>query len=565
MDKKKGSIAVVCLAVVIGVGGYGIYRNVNAEETDVVTKETSVEYGNLTVGITESGSVALGTVEQTFDIDLTESDSLSSDNSSGTSVAEVQGGIAGGENGMAAASMTENNASSASSSDSSDISLEVEEVYVSAGQVVEKEDPLLKLSKDSVQEARAFLEEQIDCAKLTLENAKLKRKSTKVEAQYEYEQNIATGQTAKTTYNATLTSLANAVEEAQDAVDDAEDRMDEIKAEIKVLKKKKKTISVSGATTTAKAAGNKMSDTENTTMNDNNVGVSTTPGSSTANSDTSTVSGINAQIQVLEQELESLEKNYNNLVSKVSQAKSAQISGKITAKQTYEKAVLNYENAQQIYDIAVNGLDDDVNDAKESLQDAKQNLEDFEDVMQEGIVTCDYAGTILSVGYEAGDSLSSDTALATFADADAVTLTVSVSQEDVSNVNIDDVVNIVFSAYEEETYHGVVTGIATSETSSDSSTVDYDVTVQVTGDVSKIYEGMTANVTFVTKELKDVIYVSNKAIITEGTKSYVKKVEGENVTKVEVTTGFSNGSAVEIQSGLKEGDTVLIESQVSAS
>ncbi len=71
--------------------------------------------------------------------------------------------------------------------------------------------------------------------------------------------------------------------------------------------------------------------------------------------------------------------------------------------------------------------------------------------------------------------------------------------------------------------------------------------------------------TFITKEIEDVLYVSNKAVIAEDAKSYVKvKDDSGNVQKVEVTTGFSDGVHVEIQEGLKEGDTVLIESKVES-
>ena len=41
---------------------------------------------------------------------------------------------------------------------------------------------------------------------------------------------------------------------------------------------------------------------------------------------------------------------------------------------------------------------------------------------------------------------------------------------------------------------------------------------------------MSAEVTFVTKEIKDVLYISNKAVTTEGTKSYVTK---KKVTEVQ--------------------------------
>jgi HlyD family secretion protein len=292
--------------------------------------------------------------------------------------------------------------------------------------------------------------------------------------------------------------------------------------------------------------------------NTNTTGTTTT-------SDTSTASGINSQIESLQNELSNVKKNYSNLVSKVSQAKSELVSGKITAKKTYDEAMLNYKNAKEIYDIAMDGIDDEVDDAKEQVKEVKKTLTDYEKMVKNGVITSDYAGTILSLGYAEGDTLNTSTAIASFADADAVTVSVSVSQEDVSTIAIGDVVNIVFSAYEEETYSGVVSAIDTAETSDNSSTIDYDVTVKVTGDVSKIYQGMTSNVTFITKELKNVVYVSNKAIQTEGTKSYVKEKEGNTIVKKEVVTGFSNGSSVEIQSGLEEGDVVLIESQVSSS
>ena len=357
------------------------------------------------------------------------------------------------------------------------------------------------------------------------------------------------------------------MEEAQDAVSEAKERMEAIPKEIATLNKKKKQVQAS-ATQTASKAGNAMpfdngSEEKGTsvTVGENNTNTTGT----TTNSNTSTVSGIDSQIASLQNELSNVKKNYSNLVSKVSQAKSELVTGKITAKKTYDEAMLNYKNAKEIYDIAMDGIDDEVDDAKEQVKEAKKTLAAYEKMVKNGVITSDYAGTILSLGYAEGDTLNTSTAIASFADADAVTVTVSVSQEDVSTIAIGDVVNIVFSAYEEETYSGVVSAIDTAETSDNSSMIDYDVTVKVTGDVFKIYQGMTSNVTFITKELKNVVYVSNKAIQTEGTKSYVKKKEGNTIVKKEVVTGFSNGSSVEIQSGLEEGDVVLIESQVSSS
>ena len=61
---------------------------------------------------------------------------------------------------------------------------------------------------------------------------------------------------------------------------------------------------------------------------------------------------------------------------------------------------------------------------------------------------------IYSVGYEAGDTLSSSTDVAVYKDASEVTMTVSVSQEDISAVNVGDTVEIALTAYEDKTYEG---------------------------------------------------------------------------------------------------------------
>ena len=77
---------------------------------------------------------------------------------------------------------------------------------------------------------------------------------------------------------------------------------------------------------------------------------------------------------------------------------------------------------------------------------------------------------------------------------------------------------------------------------------------------------MTGEITFVTEQAEEVLYVSRRAITTENGKSYVKIMdENGNIQEKEVTTGFTDGVNVQIIEGLSEGDVVLIESKVSGS
>ena len=258
MSKKKAIFA-LGLCAVVAVVGVGIYINAKPEENNLVTKETKVEYGNLVVGITESGSVTLGTVEQTLDVKLSGSETTSSNSNESTSQTsndnEMENQMEIG-NMAGAYSSNQSTGTSSSASSSSSATLEVQKVYVSDGQVVEKGTPLVKFTKASVEEVEQQMEDAVTSKQLSLKSAKIERKTRKIDAEYTYKENIAKGKTAKSDYNATLTSLQSSVDAAQDAVDEAKERMTDIPKEIKVLQNKKKTQNTSGTVTVAQANNN---------------------------------------------------------------------------------------------------------------------------------------------------------------------------------------------------------------------------------------------------------------------------------------------------------------------
>jgi HlyD family secretion protein len=122
---------------------------------------------------------------------------------------------------------------------------------------------------------------------------------------------------------------------------------------------------------------------------------------------------------------------------------------------------------------------------------------------------------------------------------------------------------INLTAYPDTVFRAAVSEISDAETDS-SGNVTYDVTVTITGDVSGLFQGMTGDITFISEETADVLYVSRRALITEGDNTYVKvRDEKGKVKKIQVTTGFTDGTYTEITGGLSEGDTVLIESKVN--
>lgn len=478
IEKKNHKwIAIGVAGVILIVTAGGAYFSKAASNGEAVYKEVTVERGNITVGVTEGGSVSIGTLTQEYEL------GSSSSGGSSQSYAQGMGGMTTG------------------TSSSSGESLEIAEVYVVAGQNVEVGAPLYKLSAESVAEYRESLQDAVSDASASLAEAKLNAEKQQLTANYNYSSSIAKGNVAESEYNATLIQLEEELEKAQ------EDYNYYVELEAYLL----------------------------SLYNQNPI-----------------------YADSYENAVELREQAYVTY----SLAQSNYNTKSLEAKKKYEQTMLEYNNASSQYSIDVNGIDSDTDSASDTLADAKEALAEFEAFVGDGVIYAEYGGKLLSVGYGVGDTLSSDTAIATYADAESVSMTVSVSQEDISVINVGDEVLIELTAYDGEEFKGVVSGMDTS-TSSGSSTVSYNVTVVFAGDASKVYTDMTGNVTFIQKQMTDVVFVSNKAILNEGTKSYVKVKDAKgNFEKKEVETGFSNGVYVEIKSGLNEGEIAIIESQV---
>lgn len=570
--KQKKHVIITVMGVVVVCVAMLTYSLTNrtsvAADTKTVYKETKVTKGNLTVGITESGNTVLGT--QTVDYEISSNTSTNS-SSSATQNASNQTGMAAG---------TATTTSTSNTTTSTMPSLVVEEIFAAASDNVKEGDPILKVTDASYTAVKTYLEKAITSAELALEEAKINRTLTKTTAENEYKTNSSQAELAKEAYENTLKRLENDVTNAKNNLSNTKSNISDLETSIKsgyysdykIASLKKAVTSAQKSVDTLNEKIATLQEKEQTgdvvaKLNEYKQQLAAAEQQLTAATQSyeqayqqyeSAVEQAKTQLTNLENQLSSLQLAYNEAITN-------QKKGKLEAKATYEAALVTAQNASTLYDIQLDGIDDAVNSATDTLEEAKEALENFNALVVDGKVLANCTGLVTAIGYEVGDSITSSTPIATVADASEVTITVSVDQEDIASIAVGDQVNVAFSAYTGTTYTGVVTSISTTASSSSSSTITYPVVVTLSGDVSAIYSGMSADVTFVTKEMKDVLYVSNKAIINEGTKYYVKvKATDGTISKVEVTTGFSDGNNVEILSGVSEGDTILIESQVKS-
>ena len=532
------------------------------ETEEAIYRETTVGYGPLVVGITESGSVDIGTVEQTFELDMSalQRVGISDNNTSGGSNPGMMGSFGGGQGssggGMDMFAQVFNMAGGNSLvTSSSSTNLTVSEICVTIGEQVQEGDILYLLEEEGVTELKEELESNVAKAKADLEAVIADQKLTGTTAKYTYESSIAYGEYAETEKTNALQELSDAVTEKQEALAQAQEELANYNAQLlEIQTEYDKALTVLKNVEWSRDNMDKKSDVYTYTYYVDR-----------AQTMQKTVDSLLQEKEQLESKVEQTEQNIEQYETRLASAKRELEEGKLSAEETYELRQLAYATAQETYDITMAYLEDDLKTQESIYAEAGEKWEEFTSHIQDNAICAKYSGVITGVNLAVGDTLSTGASVVTLYDTDAVTMTVSLDEEDMTDIEENNPANITFTAYPEEIYQAVVTEISDATTDSDGN-VTYEVTVTMEGDSSGLFQGMTGEITFITKETQEVLYVSNRAILRDGKQAFVKvKDDNGEIRIIEVKTGFSDGVNVEILEGLKIGDVVLIESKVKES
>lgn len=553
-ENGKGSPKVIVAAISIAlilVVGVVILVVFTGEKEESVYRETVVEAGELSVGITESGSIEMETVTQSFELDI--SALIKNESNSSSSSGQGQSAQMGQMNQMGGGIQFPTLAGSGVSYSSQSANVTVEEIAVSVGQKVEAGELLLKLTKDSVEEIRSQLETDLAEAKNDLNSIESNQRSSKLEAKQSYDSSILYGKFAQTEYDEaiekdqeTVTSLEESLEEIQEQLAEYETKLAETNAEY----------------TEAVLYCTNITDTlDSMYIYDDPAWYASLEGTRIEAQEL--VYSLEKDIEQLEANIEKSTQELENTTETLESAKRNLEQTKLTAKRDYDLRMLASNTAQESYNISIGYLEQEALTQQKAYDSAKEKMDEFDSAISEYGIYADESGVITAINVAAGDSITTGTEIVTMYTQN-VTLTVSLEESDAENVSEDSVVKVSLIAYPDLIFDGEVSEIGDAQYDSSTGTSYYDITVSIDGSQADFYQGMTGDVTFITKETENVIYVSNRAITREGTKSYVKiKDENGKLVKKEVVTGFSDGTNVEIEEGLNEGDVVLIESRVS--
>ena len=387
--------------------------------------------------------------------------------------------------------------------------LKIEEVYVASGEEITAGDKILKLTEDSVEEARKELERALEDAELAYRTGAIEYEQNLITAEYTRDSAILTGQQAKDVYDETVASLQSAVTRAEEELQDAEDdiaeyesyvndgsyksyfRVDEYQAiydeNLKALTDKMDEWGISWSQVTGSGGGSTQLSVD---VSGNNAQPQS-GGTSNASILASLYSILEQNLKDLEEaedkyedaltnaafELQTLQLKLSSLQQAVTEAKEDYEIQLAQAKLTYETSLSGAERAESDYNTTVEKAKSDLAALKSTYEDAKENLELFESSVGDGYFYASEDGTILRSMVRAEQTLTSDAVVFVYSNPKELTVTVSVDQSDIAKLIVGDSAYVQSSAG--SGYTGVITAIDPVSSSDSRTSVIYSVTVQI--------------------------------------------------------------------------------------
>ena len=253
-------------------------------------------------------------------------------------------------------------------------------------------------------------------------------------------------------------------------------------------------------------------------------------------------------------------------------------SGQITAEASGDLDVLNIKEGDRVYEGQVVGviseadLDTQIENARIALENAQLSLQNAQDQLEDYTITSTIDGEVIEKNLDVGDNISGMTSSGSTAayaaviyDRSQLTFDMDISEQDISQIQVGQKVEITVDALDSQTYTGVVDKININGTTTSGNTT-YPVTVRVDGSPEELYPGMNVSAKVIVEEAGEVLSLPVEAV-ERGNVVLVALpgcldeqgniVDLTAVEQRQVTLGRNDEDNVEIVSGLEEGDVVL--------
>jgi HlyD family secretion protein len=210
------------------------------------------------------------------------------------------------------------------------------------------------------------------------------------------------------------------------------------------------------------------------------------------------------------------------------------------------------------------------NKAKLAMDQAQQNLDKMRvTAPMDGLISIqkntNAMGGIFFTGmtlpdYHEGDQVQAGSAIAQVVDPQGMDLTSKIGEQDRSNVQTGQSVDVVFDALPGRVFHGTVKsvgGASVRQFFSSNTSGNFEVAIQLAGADPRLRSGFTAQIVFNGGTKKNVLYLPREAIFLKDGKRivYVKKGNGYEQREIKIESENESRAAID---AVDEGSIVAL-------
>lgn len=236
----------------------------------------------------------------------------------------------------------------------------------------------------------------------------------------------------------------------------------------------------------------------------------------------------------------------------------------LKAEQTaLDQARLLVDQRKIEYDLALSSATgSNIDLARADVLSAQGQVERAQAKYNDTVIVAPTEGTITSIDIKIGELAQPQKEAIILQDVSNIYLEANINEANITNVSLGLPIDITYDAFgTEKIFHGQVAKIDPSSTLV-GGVVNYKITASV-DQTEGLRPGMTANMTIIVKDKKDILAVPQRSLITD--EDNQKKIriitnnKKSNYEEIPVTTGMEgDGGLVEILSGLLEGDSYIV-------
>ncbi|MCP3027606.1 efflux RND transporter periplasmic adaptor subunit [Halobacillus sp. A5] len=238
-----------------------------------------------------------------------------------------------------------------------------------------------------------------------------------------------------------------------------------------------------------------------------------------------------------------------------SQLNQASDQGGMTSSAAAE-AEAQVEQAEQ----AVSQAESAVEQAELGLEQAQIQLDDAREQSENEAVIADETGEVASVEASEGDQVSNQQPFATIISLNPITITASITDEQLSLFNEDEEIDIEIPTIDE-----TVTATIDYVPSVPDDTNLYPVEAAVDNAEENIKPGMMASFLLPENVVEDALIVPADAVVEQSGESYIYllNADGDEVERVDIEIEESQSDRTAITGDISAGDTVVTNGQLT--